>query len=58
MKENAVSAKKKKYKDILFEVKDQVAWITINRPRVMRSEEHTSEFLFPYTTLFRSGCFF
>ena len=22
------------YKDILFEVKDQVAWITINRPRV------------------------
>ena len=26
---------KKKYQDILFEVKDQVAWITINRPRVL-----------------------
>ncbi len=25
----------RKYKDILFEVKDQVAWITINRPRVL-----------------------
>ena len=32
-----MSAKKKKYKDILFEVKDQVAWITINRPRVMNA---------------------
>ena len=29
------SAKKSKYTDILFEVKDQVAWITINRPRVL-----------------------
>ncbi len=28
-------AKKSKYTDILFEVKDQVAWITINRPRVL-----------------------
>jgi dihydroxynaphthoic acid synthetase len=28
-------AKKRKYTDILFEVKDQVAWITINRPRVL-----------------------
>ena len=25
-------ANKNKYKDILFEVKDQVAWVTINRP--------------------------
>src|SRR5688500_20127138 len=28
-------ASKRKYRDILFEVKDQVAWITINRPRVL-----------------------
>lgn len=28
-------AKKSKYRDILFEVKDQVAWVTINRPRVL-----------------------
>jgi dihydroxynaphthoic acid synthetase len=27
----------KKFKDILFEVKDQVAWITINRPRVLNA---------------------
>ena len=27
----------KKYKDIIFEVTDQVAWITINRPRVMNA---------------------
>lgn len=27
----------KNYKDILFEVKDQVAWITINRPRVLNA---------------------
>ena len=32
-----MSSKPKKYKDILFEVKDQVAWITINRPRVMNA---------------------
>jgi dihydroxynaphthoic acid synthetase len=29
------SVKKTKYTDILFEVKDQVAWVTINRPRVL-----------------------
>ena len=23
----------RKYSDILYEVKDQVAWVTINRPR-------------------------
>ncbi|MEQ1773545.1 MAG: enoyl-CoA hydratase-related protein [Burkholderiales bacterium] len=28
-------AKKSKYTDILYEVKDQVAWVTINRPRVL-----------------------
>jgi dihydroxynaphthoic acid synthetase len=26
-----------KYSDILYEVKDQVAWVTINRPRVLNS---------------------
>jgi dihydroxynaphthoic acid synthetase len=29
------SVKKNKYTDILYEVKDQVAWVTINRPRVL-----------------------
>src|SRR3982074_2802553 len=27
----------RKYNDILYEVKDQVAWVTINRPRVLNS---------------------
>ena len=31
------ASKKKAFKDIIFEVKDQVAWITINRPRVMNA---------------------
>jgi len=29
------NTKKTKYTDILYEVKDQVAWVTINRPRVL-----------------------
>src|ERR1700712_4004069 len=28
---------KSKYRDILFEIKDQVAWVTINRPRVLNA---------------------
>jgi len=28
---------KPEYKDILFEVKDQIAWVTINRPEVMNA---------------------
>jgi dihydroxynaphthoic acid synthetase len=30
-------AANKRYKDILFEVKEQVAWITINRPRILNA---------------------
>ena len=30
-------ADQKNYKDILFEIKDQVAWITINRPRILNA---------------------
>src|SRR5262245_42919807 len=32
----------REYRDILYEVKDQVAWVTINRPRVLNAfREHT-----------------
>ena len=38
----AMNGKSRGYTDILFEVKDQVAWITINRPRVMNAfREHS-----------------
>ena len=36
-KPTAKKTSSRKYGDILFEVKDQVAWITINRPRVLNS---------------------
>src|ERR1700730_572271 len=31
------SATKRQYNDMLYEVKDQVAWATINRPRVLNA---------------------
>lgn len=34
---SASAAGRKNYKDILFEVKDQTAWVTINRPEVMNA---------------------
>ena len=34
---NGAAGSDRGYRDILFEVKDQVAWITINRPRVMNA---------------------
>src|SRR5450631_3655401 len=34
---SANGKKERDYRDILYEVKDQVAWITINRPRVMNA---------------------
>src|SRR5258708_6454171 len=30
-------AGKRQFSDILYEIKDQVAWVTINRPRVMNA---------------------
>ena len=36
-KTSAAHDDKRAYKDILFEVKDQVAWVTINRPEVMNA---------------------
>jgi dihydroxynaphthoic acid synthetase len=36
-KTSAAHDDKRDYKDILFEVKDQVAWVTINRPEVMNA---------------------
>jgi dihydroxynaphthoic acid synthetase len=33
----AAGKKSRGYRDILYEVKDQVAWVTINRPRVMNA---------------------
>lgn len=34
---SASGSTKRTYRDILFEVKDQVAWVTINRPRVLNA---------------------
>ena len=34
---SANGKKERDYRDILYEVKDQVAWITINRPRVLNA---------------------
>ena len=36
-KTSATHDSKRDYKDILFEVKDQVAWVTVNRPEVMNA---------------------
>lgn len=36
-KPTIATARARKYTDILFEVRDQVAWITINRPRVLNA---------------------
>ena len=33
----AKAKKDSKYKDILFEVVDQVAWVTINRPHTLNA---------------------
>jgi dihydroxynaphthoic acid synthetase len=36
-KTSATHDQKRDYKDILYEVKDQVAWVTVNRPEVMNA---------------------
>src|SRR3984957_13109658 len=36
-KKSKAPKRAKRYGDILYEVKDQVAWVTINRPRVMNA---------------------
>jgi len=36
-KRKSAKSTKRKYSDILYQVKDQVAWVTINRPRVLNA---------------------
>ena len=43
---------RRRYRDILFEVKDQVAWITINRPEVRNSFRPLTQAQPDGTTLF------